>query len=203
MAVLGDLEETMAWRILSGGAIAVLAGAAMLAASSAPSPAFTLSSPSLEQPVVGADVQSVWWHGGWQADGTAVASRMGLASGVAAGIAGAWGWGPVTASPRGFAGGAPRRPPLRSLTRGSVERRRRAALALHLRHQRLGNLEVGGDVLNVVVVFERADETQDLFARLVVDGDRVLRPPDDCGLDRARRTWPRAPFAPRAAPRPR
>ena len=55
----------MVLRILSHGAIAAVAGAAMLALSSAPSPAFTLSSPSIEQPVVGADVQSVWWHGGW------------------------------------------------------------------------------------------------------------------------------------------
>jgi hypothetical protein len=52
-------------RILSRGALAAVAGAAMLAASSAPSPAFTLSSPSLERPVVGAGVESVWWHGGW------------------------------------------------------------------------------------------------------------------------------------------
>jgi hypothetical protein len=52
-------------RILSRGAIAAVAGAMMLALSSAPSSAFTLSSPSLEQPVVGADVESVWWHGGW------------------------------------------------------------------------------------------------------------------------------------------
>jgi hypothetical protein len=52
-------------RILSRGAIAAIAGATMLAASSAPAPAFTLSSPSLEQPVVSADVESVWWHGGW------------------------------------------------------------------------------------------------------------------------------------------
>jgi hypothetical protein len=61
----------MVLRILSRGAIAAVAGAAMLAASSAPSPAFTLSAPSLEQPVVGADVESVYWrhwggwHGGW------------------------------------------------------------------------------------------------------------------------------------------
>jgi hypothetical protein len=55
----------MVWRILSGGAIAALAGAAMLAASNGPSGAFTLSSPSLEPPVVAADVQQVWWHGGW------------------------------------------------------------------------------------------------------------------------------------------
>ena len=55
----------MVLRILSRGAIAAVVGAAMLSASSAPSSAFTLSSPSLEQPVIGADVQSVWWHGGW------------------------------------------------------------------------------------------------------------------------------------------
>ena len=55
----------MALRILSRGGIAALAGAAMLAASTAPSPAFTLVSPSLERPVAGADIQSVWWHGGW------------------------------------------------------------------------------------------------------------------------------------------
>ena len=62
---LGNLEATMVLRILSRGAIAAVAGATMLAASSVPSSAFTLSSPSLEQPVVSADVQSVWWHGGW------------------------------------------------------------------------------------------------------------------------------------------
>jgi hypothetical protein len=63
----GELEDTMAWRILSGGAIAVLAGAAMLAAASGPSDAFTLSSPSLEPSVAvaGSDIQQVWWRGGW------------------------------------------------------------------------------------------------------------------------------------------
>ena len=55
----------MVLRILSPGAIAAIAGTTMLAFSSVPAPAFTLSSPSLEQPVVGADVESVWWHGGW------------------------------------------------------------------------------------------------------------------------------------------
>jgi hypothetical protein len=54
-------------RILSGGAIAAIAGAAMLAASSAPSSAFTLSSPSLERPAAAAGVESVYWRrwGGW------------------------------------------------------------------------------------------------------------------------------------------
>ena len=55
----------MVSRILSGGAIAAIAGAAMLAASSVPSPAFTLSSPSLEQPVAAAGLEPVYWHGGW------------------------------------------------------------------------------------------------------------------------------------------
>ena len=70
----------MVLRILSRGAIAAVAGATMLAASSVPSSAFTLASPSLEQPVASADVQSVWWHGGWQALAWRLAPRMGLAS---------------------------------------------------------------------------------------------------------------------------
>jgi hypothetical protein len=40
----------------------------MLAISSAPASAFTLTSPSLEKPVAAADIQHVWchWHcGGW------------------------------------------------------------------------------------------------------------------------------------------
>jgi hypothetical protein len=56
----------MALRILSGGAIAALAGAAMLAASSDPSPAFTLNSPSLEPPVAASDIEPAYWrHWGW------------------------------------------------------------------------------------------------------------------------------------------
>jgi hypothetical protein len=48
-------------RILVGGFAAALAGAAMLAISSAPASAFTLASPSLEAPVAGANVDKVWW----------------------------------------------------------------------------------------------------------------------------------------------
>jgi len=60
----------MVSRLVPGGALAALAGAAMfIAASTSPSSAFTLSSPSLEQPVVSADIQEVWWRhwggGGW------------------------------------------------------------------------------------------------------------------------------------------
>ena len=46
---------------LSSGALSALAGAAMLAASASPSPAFTLSSPSLERPFAASGVQQVWW----------------------------------------------------------------------------------------------------------------------------------------------
>ena len=49
-------------RLIPGGLAAALAGATMIvAASSAPASAFTLSAPSLAQPVLNADVQSVWW----------------------------------------------------------------------------------------------------------------------------------------------
>jgi len=52
----------MANRILVGGFAAALAGAAMLAISSAPASAFTLTSPSLEAPVAGANIDKVWWR---------------------------------------------------------------------------------------------------------------------------------------------
>jgi hypothetical protein len=56
----------MASRTLYGGAIAVLAGAAMLALSSGPSSALTLASPSLERTVVAANIELVYWHRwGW------------------------------------------------------------------------------------------------------------------------------------------
>ena len=48
-------------RILPGGALAAVAGAAMLLSTSGPSAAFTLSSPSLEQPVAAAGVERVQW----------------------------------------------------------------------------------------------------------------------------------------------
>ncbi len=58
----------MNFRIVSSGALSALAGAAMLAASAEPSPAFTLYSPSLQAPVAAADIEHVWydrwgrWH---------------------------------------------------------------------------------------------------------------------------------------------
>jgi hypothetical protein len=56
----------MVFRFMSGGAIAALAGAAMLALLSAPSFAFTLSSPSAERQVVNAEIHDAYWHHwGW------------------------------------------------------------------------------------------------------------------------------------------
>lgn len=55
----------MDFRILSRRSIAAVAGAAMLAASIAPSAAFTLAAPSLERPVAAANIESIYWHGGW------------------------------------------------------------------------------------------------------------------------------------------
>ena len=42
-----------------------LAGATMLALSLSPASAFTLSGPSLEQPVASAQVDKVWWRYGY------------------------------------------------------------------------------------------------------------------------------------------
>jgi hypothetical protein len=74
----------MVSRLLAGGAAAAVAGAAMLALSSVPSSAFTLSSPSLEKPVADAGVQQVWWDrwGRWHPNGWGWGPRWG------------WGWGP-------------------------------------------------------------------------------------------------------------
>jgi hypothetical protein len=56
----------MVSRTLYGGAISVLAGAALLALSSDPSSALTLASPSLERTVVAANIEPVYWHHwGW------------------------------------------------------------------------------------------------------------------------------------------
>jgi hypothetical protein len=50
--------------------------------------------------------------------------------------------------------------------------------------QRVGNLEIGIDVLDVVVLVERLNEFEEFFALLVVDRDRILRPPYQRGLAR-------------------
>jgi hypothetical protein len=66
----------MSLRSLTGYSIAALAGAAMLALSLSPASAFTLSGPSLEQPLVSSQIDKVWWHHGW-----------------GGGWHGGWGWG--------------------------------------------------------------------------------------------------------------
>ncbi len=49
-------------RILIGGIAAALAGAAMLAISSAPASAFTLTSPSLAPPITASHIDRVCWQ---------------------------------------------------------------------------------------------------------------------------------------------
>jgi len=58
----GTKEEIMFKRVLTGGALAALAGAAMLAISASSASAFTLSSPSLEQPMAASNIDHVWWR---------------------------------------------------------------------------------------------------------------------------------------------
>ena len=45
-------------------AIAAIAGGTMLAVSFSPASAFTLSAPSLQQPVSSSQIDKVWWRGG-------------------------------------------------------------------------------------------------------------------------------------------
>ena len=52
---------TMVFRIGSSGAIAAVAGAALLALLSGPSSAFTLSSPPGQQQALNADIQDAYW----------------------------------------------------------------------------------------------------------------------------------------------
>jgi hypothetical protein len=57
-------------RVLTGGAATALACASMLAISASSASAFTLSAPSLEQPVVASQIDRVWWDnwGRWHPD---------------------------------------------------------------------------------------------------------------------------------------
>src|SRR5580692_3865475 len=60
---MGSLEETMISRPITRGVLAAIAGAAMMVAvSSSPSFAFTLSSPSVTDQVIKADVQQVYYY---------------------------------------------------------------------------------------------------------------------------------------------
>ena len=54
----------MSTRVLTGGVLAALAGATMLAISASSASAFTLSSPSLEQPMTASHIDRVCWQQG-------------------------------------------------------------------------------------------------------------------------------------------
>jgi hypothetical protein len=61
----GDLEDVfMSLRSLAGYSVAALAGAAMFALPLSPASAFTLSGPSLQQPVASAQIEKVWCRWG-------------------------------------------------------------------------------------------------------------------------------------------
>jgi hypothetical protein len=49
--------------------------------------------------------------------------------------------------------------------------------AAHPGHQRIRQLEIGIDVLHVVIVVEQVHQPEQLLAIVVVDRDIVLRPP--------------------------
>jgi hypothetical protein len=55
-------EKTVISRHLTTCSLAALAGIAMLTLSMAPASAFTLASPSLEQPFAAAQIDKVQWH---------------------------------------------------------------------------------------------------------------------------------------------
>jgi hypothetical protein len=65
LPVAFDEEKAMSVKTLAKYTIAAISGASMLALSLSPASAFTLSAPSLEQPVASAQIDKVWWHGGW------------------------------------------------------------------------------------------------------------------------------------------
>jgi hypothetical protein len=64
-ACWGEAEEVMSLRSLTNRSIAALAGASMLAVSLSPASALTIAGPSLTQSVASAQIDKVWWRGGW------------------------------------------------------------------------------------------------------------------------------------------
>jgi hypothetical protein len=57
----GTKENSMFVRVMTGGAVAALTGVAMLVISASSASAFSLSSPSLQQPMASSHVDHVWW----------------------------------------------------------------------------------------------------------------------------------------------
>jgi hypothetical protein len=63
---LGSItEETTMFHKLATCYLAAIAGAAMLALSMGHASAFTIVSPSFEQPVASAQIEKVYWYRGW------------------------------------------------------------------------------------------------------------------------------------------
>src|SRR6266849_1467668 len=75
-------------------------------------------------------------------------------------------------------------PSSRGAREASLEGRPALELRPDLGHQRVGDLEIGKNVLHVVAVLERLDQAQQFFALLVVEPDRALRLPHQGGLAR-------------------
>jgi hypothetical protein len=94
----GDTEKIMSIRTFASRSIAALAGVSMLALSLSPASALTLAGPSLEKSVASAQIDKVWWRGGWGWRGGGWGWRGGW------GYRG-WGWGPA-AVVGGLAAGA-------------------------------------------------------------------------------------------------
>ena len=81
----------MSMRSVAKYSIAALGGATMLALTLSPASAFTLSAPSLQQPVVSAEIDKVWWHHGW---GGGWGWHHGWGGGWGWHRPWGWGWGP-------------------------------------------------------------------------------------------------------------
>jgi hypothetical protein len=88
----------MSLRSLATYSVGAVAGASMLALSTSPASAFTLSGSSLEPPVASAQIEKVWWRGGggWRGGG--------WRGGGWGWRRGGWGWGPAVVG--GLAAGA-------------------------------------------------------------------------------------------------
>ena len=81
----------MSLRTFGSTSIAAIAGVSMLAlCSMSPASAFTLSGPSLAQPVASAQIDQVWWRGGWGGRGWG-GHGWGWRGGWG-GWRGGWGW---------------------------------------------------------------------------------------------------------------
>jgi hypothetical protein len=87
-------ENVMSFRTVAKYTIAAIGGATMLATSLSPASAFTLAAPSLEQPVASAQIDKVWFNGGWHHGwGGGWGWHHGWGGGWAGGYGGGYGYG--------------------------------------------------------------------------------------------------------------